>query len=439
MVTTRPYNVRDYRVTHVVIEIFAGDNNLSDFILEDMQEMAAGNTGPFSVLALADFADDGAYVVELSPRTGNRVIHQPGEIDTGDPDVIADFLARALVTYPGDVKKAIGFWDHGSGIFDEYDPFEKRGGSARDPATMMEGRLSGLARQGRSRSVPARRLFLPRTVAAMDSRKRAMLHDDTDGGVLTNYEARNVLRRAFDEANYTEKVDIIFSDTCLNGMIEVTEQFREFAHCVVASEDLEPGDGWEYHEWFYRMSLDHPRSPRMWARQAVDAFEAGYAQRRRAHPCTLGAFETENAIAARFACLLEAIGQHGKDGFMLMQEARWSSQSFAQKDTYDIRDFMRNLCMLSSRVGLKEVQAESERVIEAFDTAAIKSVNLGDDVVNAHGLAFWFPNSWYSFIADVETYQRLEFNKATDWTRYLHEHYSLASGHAEPPAESIAS
>jgi hypothetical protein len=51
-----------------------------------------------------------------------------------------------------------------------------------------------------------------------------------------------------------KKVDLIFSDTCLNGMIEVLEQFKEFAEVVVGSEDLEPGGGWEYHEWFGLMS-----------------------------------------------------------------------------------------------------------------------------------------------------------------------------------------
>ena len=64
-----------------------------------------------------------------------------------------------------------------------------------------------------------------------------MLHDDTNGGVLTNYEAHGVLKAAFSRAGMEgKKVDLIFSDTCLNGMIEVLEQFKEFAEVVVGSE-----------------------------------------------------------------------------------------------------------------------------------------------------------------------------------------------------------
>ena len=70
---------------------------------------------------------------------------------------------------------------------------------------------------------------------------RAMLHDDTNGGVLTNLEAEGVLKAAFKRAGMTGKVDLIFSDTCLNGMIEVAEQLKDYATCIVGSEELEPG------------------------------------------------------------------------------------------------------------------------------------------------------------------------------------------------------
>ena len=56
-------------------------------------------------------------------------------------------------------------------------------------------------------------------------------------------------------------------------MIEVLEQFKEFAEVVVGSEDLEPGDGWEYHEWFGLMSDSPPADAAEWGRQAIQGFE----------------------------------------------------------------------------------------------------------------------------------------------------------------------
>ena len=54
MVKPRRFDVRDSDVTHVVIELFGGDNNLSRFVVEDLREMASGTRGNFATLALTD-------------------------------------------------------------------------------------------------------------------------------------------------------------------------------------------------------------------------------------------------------------------------------------------------------------------------------------------------------------------------------------------------
>jgi hypothetical protein len=81
-----PYPIDGAEATHVIVELFGGDNNLTDFVIEDLQEMAAGNNGPFAVIGLCDFAEVGGKVVELSPTKGLKDIADVGEIDTGDPE-----------------------------------------------------------------------------------------------------------------------------------------------------------------------------------------------------------------------------------------------------------------------------------------------------------------------------------------------------------------
>ena len=400
-----PYAVADRDVSHAVIEIFAGDNNLSQFVLEDMKEILAGMSRPFSVLAMADFVDTEAAVIELSPDGGGRVLDHLGEIDTGDPQTLADFLSRALVSYSPSTRKAIGFWDHGSGVFDEYDPNE----------VSLERRLRSYPRYRRSRSVSARRLFISRGRLFSDVRTRAMLHDDTNGGVLTNHEAYGVLQQAFDRSG-SDPVDIIFSDTCLNGMIEVLAQFNEFAETVVGSEDLEPGDGWDYYEWFHTMSQAPPRTAEEWSKQAVEAFERGYKRRPAAHPCTLGAFRSDQRISSVFKDLILACDDHGKTGFDWLREARDYSQSFARHDTYDIRDFVGNLHIVATDARVQEL---CEELTRAFDEARIHSTALGEEVKNAQGLAFWFPSNRYAYRQVVDTYRKLRFDKDTDWSDYL--------------------
>ena len=86
--------------------------------------------------------------------------------------------ARALVSYPSTARVAIGFWDHGSGVFDEED---------RTPLRRVIPRRAD-PRWRLTRSRRSRRLFFSEAEVASDAELRAMLHDDQSGGLLTNRE-----------------------------------------------------------------------------------------------------------------------------------------------------------------------------------------------------------------------------------------------------------
>ncbi len=395
-------------ITHVVIEIFGGDNNLSDYVLTDLREMELGSTGNFAVIGLVDLEHgSNSSVMVITPDKGLFVLEKLGEIDTGDPETLANFLARALITAKDVPHKAIGFWDHGSGVFDENDPNE----------IQLARRIKTMPRRHKFQATNARKLFLAnhKTKAAM----RAMLHDDTSGGVLTNYEAQGVITSAFKRAGINEKIDLIFSDTCLNGMIEVTEQFKEFAQIIIGSEDLEPGDGWPYHEWFGRMSMSPPKTAEEWATQAIDAFEDGYDTRFNVHPCTLGAFRSDNEITDRFKDLVGILSKAGKTGMQSVKLAISDTQAFARHDAYDISHFCDQLVLNT----VDEVIIGATNDLKAaFDTAKVKQVSLGPTVEDAQGLTFWFPTTKYNFRDVLQTYPKLEFDRKTGWSDYLTSH-----------------
>jgi hypothetical protein len=407
-----PFAVRDRDVTHAVLLLFGGDNDLSPWVEEDLAEMAAGNRGPFAVLALADYADEGAAVIEWTPRTGRHEVECWGEIDTGDPETLARFVARALVTYPPETALALGFWDHGSGVFGEDDPKERL-------LARAQGRPVGPARGRRQRARPARRLFLGARHRAAAVRSRAMLHDDTNQGVLTNIEASRMLAAAFARAGRGRKVELLFSDTCLNGMVEVLEELSPFAEVITASPELEPGDGWEYREWLARMSDAPPAGGEAWGRLAVEAFEAGYRDRPDEHPCTLAAFRTENEIARAFAAFVAAARSLGRAGFERLRAALGRAQTFARDlDSYDLEDFMRRLRRQPGAPGLR---AAAAGVVEAVRAARVANVALGPSVRRSTGLAFWFPSSRRAFEATAPSYSRLAFARRTGWAEYLAE------------------
>jgi hypothetical protein len=401
----KPYDVSDLTVSHVVIELFGGDNNLSKYVTEDLKEMAAGNRGPIAMIGLADYANAGGQVVELTAKRGLRVVEKLGEIDTGDPETLATFLARAMVTFKDVKHRALGFWDHGSGVFNEND---------LNPV-ILEPSLRGMTRESAGPSKPARRLFIPRQKVVSDPGIRAMLNDDTSGGMLTNAEASGVLRAAFKRSGTTRKFDMIFSDTCLNGMVEVLDQFEPFAGVIVGSEDLEPGAGWDYERWYRSMSDRPPTTPAAWGRQAVDAFGANYKNKPNLFPCTLAAFRAKNSISAAFAQLVKALEAKGEPAWPMLLDVRSRTQRFARHDAYDIADFTTQL----KGKGGKTIDAAAVRLGSAVSRARVRNVALGSRVSRATGLAFWFPSDQYGFGDTAGTYAELEFDRTVQWSKYL--------------------
>ena len=203
-----------------------------------------------------------------------------------------------------------------------------------------------------------------------------MLIDTTSGGMLTNAEASGVLRAAFERSGQTRRFDLIFSDTCLNGMVEVLDEFEPFAGVIVGSEELEPGAGWDYERFFRAMSDAPPTTPEAWGRQAVDAYGEAYTNRPNLFPCTLAAFRARNKIASIFADLVAALVPLGHAGWMTLLDTRFGAQCFAQRDTYDIRDFATRLV---GRAGA-EVDAACTRLVAEVDRACVRNVALGTDV-----------------------------------------------------------
>lgn len=106
-----------------------GDNNLEDYVTHDLNELeVAGSTADVNVLVLADridgYADDdgdwtGSRYYRMETDTDDTVVSSPvaedlGEVDMGDPAVLAAFLDWAGTHYPAD-HTALVLWDHGSG------------------------------------------------------------------------------------------------------------------------------------------------------------------------------------------------------------------------------------------------------------------------------------------------------------------------------------
>jgi hypothetical protein len=177
-----------------------GDNNLEAALLRDLEEMTAVPPAALSFVVLADRSPE--YTDEALPGIGDwdtaKVLSvgpggfteeaDLGELNLGDPAVLTDFVTRTIAGHPAD-HYALVLWNHGS----------------------------------------------PAGVGS----------DESHGDVLSTPEIAAGARAGLDAAG-VPRFDLIGFDACLMGAYEVAASVAPLADYMVASEELEPNEGWDY-------------------------------------------------------------------------------------------------------------------------------------------------------------------------------------------------
>ena len=102
-----------------------------------------------------------------------------------------------------------------------------------------------------------------------------------DGIYLDDYLTLEELRWAFEQVYTLDEenppVDIIGFDACLMASMEVAEALNGAARYLVASEELEPGYGWDYTDLLNRL-VENPRmNPLQLSRAVADSYMDFYA------------------------------------------------------------------------------------------------------------------------------------------------------------------
>lgn len=234
-----------------------GDNNLEPFALLDLNEMEAAYPGQaLEVLVLIDRAE--GYSKDLGDWTGTRlyrVRHDAGnelgsellaelpEANMGDPATLRQFLVDGIRAYPAKHYGLI-LWDHGGGWSNH-------------------------------------------------------VNDEAAPGTANNYDYLTLgeLRAAIEQAlqaTAVARLDLIGFDMCLMGQLETAYELADVARYMVASQALEPGDGWPYDRVLPLFTAGKPTAGI--ASGIVDAFDGFYRARNEA-VTTLAAYDLAHAEA----------------------------------------------------------------------------------------------------------------------------------------------
>ncbi|MCR4741132.1 MAG: hypothetical protein K5886_12845 [Lachnospiraceae bacterium] len=169
-------------------------------------------------------------------------------------------------------------------------------------------------------------------------------------------------------------------DACLMGTVETAYMLKPFADYMIASEEMEPGNGWYYTNWAGTLLKDPKASVETFGKQIVDDF-AG-SNEKNGDIYTLSLIDLSK-IEAVYKKLMDFAGQSEKDleadKYAVLSKARSEARDFGNGgyEQIDIIDYV-------DRSGIKGGEPLKKSISDAV-------VYFKTNIKNANGLAMYYP------------------------------------------------
>lgn len=364
------------------------DTNLEPYMMTDVGEMGeVGTTANLNMLALVDRAADytDESVLGLGDWVGGKLIEigqanavelaDVGNIDTGSQQVLSDFVTLGIQQYPAE-HYALIISDHGAswpGVGGD----ESADGDGLTLAEIHDGLAQGLA----------------------------------DAGV--------------------EKLDLLGFDACLMASYEVASALAPLADRMVASQELEPGHGWDYSTLAV---LDAP--------DAVDAdtlgealiagFQAQATTEGDEGEITLALLDLTKmgAVDDALSGFVDALEERGAEFAPVIGETRANNLGFGRSPDPSEDTQMTDLGLLAANIGIEalDVSDQADTLIRAINDVVVDSID-GMTTKGATGLSIYFPPESSLLDADYETVV-----KQSPWDGFLTSYYRAG---AAIPADQL--
>ena len=187
-----------------VLHYSMADTDLEPFMMLDIEEMAeVGSNDLVNIVAMVDRSPDyyEGPVLDVDDWVGAKLLHVElghaeqladfGDVDMSDPATLAGFITDGITSFPA-AHYALVISDHGAS-WPGVGPDESAADGVMDLAEIQWGIATGLAEAG------------------------------------------------------VERLDLLGFDACLMATYEVATAMAPFADRLVASSEVEPGLGWDYH------------------------------------------------------------------------------------------------------------------------------------------------------------------------------------------------
>jgi len=395
-----------------ILAYLAGDNNLDSAGVEDMAEMAkVGSTPDVDVVVQFDRAGKKTITARYHVSKGggcvdkDRVMVLP-ETNTGDPQVLIDFIAWGIQTYPAQHYLLV-VWNHGSGWSED---------NVYRHTTLTRRKLPQPTILTHS---PLRSALFNTTIETMAGPGAGVgiAYDDANRDFLDNAELKKCLQAAYAQTG-GRKVDVLGFDACLMNMIEVVYQLKDAVAITVGSEETEPGGGWPYDLILDALAKKPSLTPVQLGQTIVQKYYQSYLNT--AQDVTQSALNL-----ARIDGLAEAVDRLA-DALLAnltttgvretIRRAQRDCQRFYYPDYLDLYDLAR---LLRDYSAVPTIKTAAQGVMSALRASATKGVivaqkHLGASVARARGISIYFPRDAVS-----PFYKNLDYAAGHRWDEFL--------------------
>jgi hypothetical protein len=357
----------------------AADNSLAADILNDMNELeGVGSTSDVNLLAFLD-TPQGASVNYLVHDDDSAALHSPhaswGARDSGDVNTLIDFVDWSLESYPAE-RYAVIVSGHGGGS--------------------------------------------PRVIAPDDSTGHAIAVQSLESAI-------NVITY-----NTSRRIELFGADACLMQTVEVAYQLRDQASYIVASENTEPGTGWNY-DFVGSHLVDEPESR---GQDLAEIMIASYARdyTNTGMGATLAALQTEQflgsptdpgtaSVATELQRLADAVATHASTPAgraELLDDAAKVYRVYGSSDDYADLDDLLALLGRSSSQAVREQAAQTLRSLDGLVLVAWSDPTL---FPRPGGVTIYFPQ--HASLSGLTEYATYTFSKDIGWHAALRAIHSL--------------
>ncbi len=420
-----------------------GDNNLEKFAKLDFDEISKVAFDP-RVNVLVQFDRNGGYLT-TSPNwtqtlrfrmkqgikaTPADAVLDMGELNMGDGAVIADFVQWSHTNYPAK-RYALIIWDHGQGwramntrAITLSVSMQKKWMAERNIAlNAVSVNASGVTLDS-----SASGLGLPLFRALEDVPHRSVSNDDTSNDKLFNREIQESLGGVLPG----RKLDIIGFDACLMAMIETAFAMRNIAGVMVASEELEPGMGWNYTTWLTALMKKPHMAGEELALTLVESYKGEYELED--PTTTLSAIRLDRTadIADAVSNLANVLMPCLSDSTRLQEIISARAGCFKYAPNYKLFGIdLGDLCTrLSQTVKDQKVAVACRNVLDRIENVRIANYAASRRAFST-GLAIYFPagKGEYEIDIDRQAYSSapvdwpLEFVQSYLWDEFLHMYF----------------